>query len=57
MLRNALIKLVMKPRPVFTTVLELAGFGVIVYGISRISPTDGWISAGCALVVIGALAA
>lgn len=57
MFRSILAKFVLKPRPVVTTWLEVAGFGLIVYGIWRISVTCGLIAAGCALILIGAFEA
>lgn len=51
------LPLVMKPRAVLTTGVELGGFGLVVYGIWQVSETAGFISAGICLLVIGALSA
>ena len=56
-MRRVLAAALTKPRSVLTTGLELAGIGVIVYGIHRISVTAGWIAAGIGLILVGALAA
>lgn len=39
-----------------TTLLELAGFGLISYGIWRLSEPAGLIAAGISLVIVGFLA-
>jgi small neutral amino acid transporter SnatA (MarC family) len=49
--------LINRPRSVITTLLEVAGFGLIVAGVWRVSVTAGVIAAGCALILIGVLEA
>ena len=49
-------RLLRNPRGWSTTLLEVAGFGAISYGIWRISPDAGLIAAGLSLILIGALA-
>jgi hypothetical protein len=46
-----------KPRGWLTTVAELAGFGLIVAGVWRVSVTAGLIAAGLALILVGVLEA
>lgn len=56
-LAKLVLPVVLRPKSVFTTGLELAGFGLIVYGISRISVTGGLIAAGVCLILVGVLVA
>ena len=49
--------LVTKPRSILTTLLEIAGFSLIVAGFARISVDDGLFAAGAALLLIGWLEA
>lgn len=46
-----------KPRPLVTSLLEVAGIGVIVSAVWRVSATAGLAAAGAALILIGVLAA
>lgn len=56
-LAKAALFLVTKPRSVLTTILEVAGFALIVAGFARISVNDGLFAAGVALILIGWLEA
>lgn len=56
-MRRMLLAVLTKPRAIVTTGLELAGTGVIVYGISQVSVTAAVIAAGIGLILIGVLAA
>ena len=40
-------------RAVITTVVEVVGLGLIVAGLSMVSPIVGLIAAGAALILIG----
>jgi hypothetical protein len=51
--RAVLRRIVAKPRSLITTLLEAAGFGLISYGISLVSPAAGFIAAGVSLILIG----
>jgi hypothetical protein len=55
--RAILARLKSDSRNLLTTCLEVAGLAVIVCGISRVSLTIAIISAGCALILLGALSA
>jgi hypothetical protein len=53
--RVVLRNLITKPRSAVTTLLEVAGLGVIVVGIFRVSFTFGLVAVGLALILVGVL--
>jgi hypothetical protein len=60
MMRRTLAKLVLpvvlKPKSVFTTCLELFGFAAVTVGVARIDLNAGVIIGGLLLVLVGILA-
>lgn len=47
--------LLTKPRSKLTTLAEVAGIGLLVFAVFRVSLTCGFAAAGVALIVIGVL--